>query len=292
MILSMTGFGRGTAVRNGREITVELRSVNSRYFEYSSRIPRACNYLDSRLKKQLNQRISRGKVELSLTMQEVDAADTVVAVNLELARSYQQALEQMSQTLGMRNDVSAGLVSRFPEVLSTHHADVDEEQLWEDVSAVTAQALDRFVAMRAAEGEKMKADIESRLAFLEQCVGRVESLSAGRVENYTARLYEKLRVILEDRELDDARVLTEAAIFADKTAVDEETVRLRSHIAQYREILSLDEPVGRKLDFLTQELNRETNTIGSKCQDLDITRIVVDMKAEIEKIREQIQNLE
>lgn len=292
MILSMTGFGRGTAVRNGREITVELRSVNSRYFEYSSRIPRTCNYLDSRLKKQLNQRISRGKVELSFTMQEVDAADTVVAVNLELARSYQQALEQMSQTLGMRNDVSAGLVSRFPEVLSTHHADVDEEQLWEDVSAVTAQALDRFVAMRAAEGEKMKADIESRLAFLEQCVGRVESLSAGRVENYTARLYEKLRVILEDRELDDARVLTEAAIFADKTAVDEETVRLRSHIAQYREILSLDEPVGRKLDFLTQELNRETNTIGSKCQDLDITRIVVDMKAEIEKIREQIQNLE
>lgn len=292
MILSMTGFGRGTAVRNGREITVELRSVNSRYFEYSSRIPRTCNYLDSRLKKQLNQRISRGKVELSLTMQEVDAADTVVAVNLELARSYQQALEQMSQTLGMRNDVSAGLVSRFPEVLSTRHADVDEEQLWEDVSAVTAQALDRFVAMRAAEGEKMKADIESRLAFLEQCVGRVESLSAGRVENYTARLYEKLRVILEDRELDDARVLTEAAIFADKTAVDEETVRLRSHIAQYREILSLDEPVGRKLDFLTQELNRETNTIGSKCQDLDITRIVVDMKAEIEKIREQIQNLE
>lgn len=292
MILSMTGFGRGTAVRNGREITVELRSVNSRYFEYASRIPRTCNYLDSRLKKQLNQRISRGKVELSLTMQEVDAADTVVAVNLELARSYQQALEQMSQTLGMRNDVSAGLVSRFPEVLSTHHADADEEQLWEDVSAVTAQALDRFVAMRAAEGEKMKADIESRLAFLEQCVGRVESLSAGRVENYTARLYEKLRVILEDRELDDARVLTEAAIFADKTAVDEETVRLRSHIAQYREILSLDEPVGRKLDFLTQELNRETNTIGSKCQDLDITRIVVDMKAEIEKIREQIQNLE
>ena len=292
MILSMTGFGRGTAVRNGREITVELRSVNSRYFEYSSRIPRTCNYMDSRLKKQLNQRISRGKVELSLTMQEVDARDTVVTVNLELARSYQQALDEMAQKLGMRSDTSTGLVSHFPEVLVTRHADVDEEQLWEDVSAVTAQALDRFVAMRAAEGEKMKADIESRLAFLEQCVGRVETLSAGRVESYTARLYEKLRAILEDRELDDARVLTEAAIFADKTAVDEETVRLRSHIAQYREILSLNEPVGRKLDFLTQELNRETNTIGSKCQDLDITRIVVDMKAEIEKIREQIQNLE
>ena len=252
MILSMTGFGRGTAVRNGREITVELRSVNSRYFEYSSRMPRTCSYLDSRLKKQLNERVTRGKVELSLTVQTVDAADTVVAVNQELAKSYQQALRDLSETLEVKNDVE----------------------------------------MRAAEGAKMKADVENRLRFLEECVGRVETLSAGRVENYTNRLYEKLKVILEDRNIDDARVLTEAAIFGDKTAVDEETVRLRSHIAQYRSILELDEPVGRKLDFLTQELNRETNTIGSKCQDLDITRIVVDMKAEIEKIREQIQNLE
>ena len=279
MILSMTGFGRGTAVLNGREITVELRSVNSRYFEYSSRIPRTCSSLDSRLKKQLNQRISRGKVELSMTVQNVDAADTVVAVNMELARSYQQAMRDLSEQLGVKNDVSTAVLTRFPDVLTTRHADVDEEQLWQDVSAVTAQALDRFVEMRAAEGAKMKADVESRLVFLEQCVGKVESLSAGRVENYTNRLYEKLKVI-------------EAAIFGDKTAVDEETVRLRSHIAQYRDILQLDEPVGRKLDFLTQELNRETNTIGSKCQDLDITRIVVDMKAEIEKIREQIQNLE
>ena len=287
-ILSMTDFGRGTAVRNGREITVELRSVNSRYFEYSSRIPRTCSYLDSRLKKQLNERITRGKVELSMTIQNVDAADTVVTVNMELARSYQQAMRDISEQLGVKNDISAGILTRFPDVLATRHADVDEEQLWEDVSAVTAQALDRFVEMRAAEGAKMKADVENRLNFLEECVGRVESLSAGRVEAYTNRLYEKLKVILEDRDIDDARVLTEAAIFGDKTAVDEET----SHISQYREILQLNEPVGRKLDFLTQELNRETNTIGSKCQDLDITRIVVDMKAEIEKIREQIQNLE
>ena len=272
MILSMTGFGRGTAVLNGREITVELRSVNSRYFEYSSRIPRTCSSLDSRLKKQLNQRISRGKVELSMTVQNVDAADTVVAVNMELARSYQQAMRDLSEQLGVKNDVSTAVLTRFPDVLTTRHADVDEEQLWQDVSAVTAQALDRFVEMRAAEGAKMKADVESRLVFLEQCVGKVESLSAGRVENYTNRLYEKLKVILQDRDIDDARVLTEAAIFGDKTAVDEETVRLRSHIAQYRDILQLDEPVGRKLDFLTQELNRETNTIGSKCQALDITR--------------------
>ena len=292
MILSMTGFGRGTAVRNGREITVELRSVNSRYFEYSSRMPRTCSYMDSRLKKQLNEQITRGKVELSLTVQNVDAADTVVTVNKELARSYQQALRDLSEELCIKNDTTASLIARFPDVLATRHADVDEEKLWEDVSAVTAQALEKFVQMRAAEGAKMKADVESRLCFLEECVGKVEALSAGRVEAYTNRLYEKLKVILEDRNIDDARVLTEAAIFGDKTAVDEETVRLRSHIAQYRSILELDEPVGRKLDFLTQELNRETNTIGSKCTDLRLARVVVDIKAELEKIREQTQNIE
>ena len=294
MILSMTGFGRGTAVLNGREITVELRSVNSRYFEYSSRIPRSCSYMDSRLKKQLNERVTRGKVELSMTIQNVEAADAEVTVNRELARSYQKALRNLSEKLCIKNDVTVSTLTRFPDVLATRHADVDEEQLWADVSAVTAQALDNFIAMRAAEGAMrslagygLDAD-----GFLEGRVGRVETLSAGRVESYTNRLYEKLKTILEDRSIDDARVLTEAAIFGDKTAVDEETVRLRSHIAQYRSILELDEPVGRKLDFLTQELNRETNTIGSKCQDLDITRTVVDMKAEIEKIREQIQNLE
>ena len=185
MILSMTGFGRGTAVRNGREITVELRSVNSRYFEYSSRIPRTCSYLDSRLKKQLNERITRGKVELSMTIQNVDAADAVVTVNMELARSYQQAMRDLSEQLGVKNDISAAALTRFPDVLATRHADVDEEQLWEDVSAVTAQALDRFVEMRAAEGAKMKADVENRLNFLEECVGKVETLSAGRVEACT-----------------------------------------------------------------------------------------------------------
>ena len=232
MILSMTGFGRGTAVCSGREITVELRSVNSRYFEYSSRIPRTCSYLDSRLKKQLNERITRGKVELSMTIQNVDTADTVVTVNMELARSYQQAMRDISERLGVKNDISSSVLTRFPDVLAARHADVDEEQLWKDVSAVTAQALDRFVEMRAAEGAKMKSDVENRLNFLEECVGKVETLSAGRVEAYTNRLYEKLKVILEDREIDDARVLTEAAIFGDKTAVDEETVRLRSHISQ------------------------------------------------------------
>lgn len=292
MILSMTGFGRAEAVLNGRDITVELRSVNSRYFEYSSRIPRSCNFMDAKLKKLLNEQIGRGKVELSLTIQTVDAADTMVDVNLELARSYQQAMEALSTELGVKNDVTAGMLARFPDVLQTRRADTDEEALWADVSQVCAAALEKFIAMRAAEGEKMKADVLNRLAFIEDAVTRIEALSAGRVSAYTQRLTEKLNKLLEDRGIDEARILTEAAIFADKTAVDEETVRLRSHIGQYRAMLELDEPVGRKLDFLTQELNRETNTIGSKCQELDITRIVVDVKGEIEKIREQIQNIE
>ncbi len=292
MIYSMTGYGRASEVRDGREITVELRSVNARYFEYTSRVPRSCAFLDSRLKTLLNSRIARGKVELSLTVQNTEASDTAVTVDMNLARSYQQALRDLSEGLGVKNDVTVGLLARFPDVLVTQQAQVDPEQLWNDVSDVAAAALENFMEMRGIEGEKMLTDISSRLNTVEECVGRVETLSAGRVEKYTQRLYERLKVILEDRSIDDARVLTEAAIFGDKTAVDEETVRLRSHIAQYREILGCNQPVGRKLDFLTQELNREANTIGSKCQDLDITRIVVDMKAEIEKIREQIQNLE
>ncbi len=292
MILSMTGFGRGEQVLHGRDITVEIRSVNSRYFEYSSRIPRSFAFLDAQLKKQLAARISRGKVELSLTVQNVDAPDSTVQVNMELAKSYQAALAQISETLGVKNELTAQTLARMPDVLTVTAAHTDEEELTADVTAVCEDALQAFIAMRATEGEKMKADVLNRLQTVENFVTQIEGLTQGRVQNYTDRLYEKLKVILEDRDIDDSRILTEAAIFADKTAIDEETVRLRSHIAQYRQILSLDEPVGRKLDFLTQELNRETNTIGSKCQDLDITRIVVDIKAEIEKIREQIQNIE
>ena len=203
----------------------------------------------------------------------------------------QQELEEKTYEASAGGGVVTATVSGKRELkalkIDPDAVDPDDVEMLEDLIVAAVNE-----AMRAAEGAKMKADVESRLCFLEERVGRVETLSAGRVEAYTARLYEKLKTILEDRSIDDARVLTEAAIFGDKTAVDEETVRLRSHIAQYRSILELDEPVGRKLDFLTQELNRETNTIGSKCQDLDITRTVVDMKAEIEKIREQIQNLE
>lgn len=292
MILSMTGYGRAEQVLNGRSIQVELRSVNSRYFEYSSRLPRSCSFMEDKLKKLMSKSISRGKVELSLQIQTIDAADTVVEVDYPLAQSYHAAMQGLSDALHIPNDITADKLARMPDVLVLRRANANEEQLWQDVSAVAEAALQQFLAMRAVEGEKLQQDVLSRLVTIEEMVGRIEKATEGRVQAYTQRLYEKLKTLLEDRNIDDSRILTEAAIFADKTAIDEETVRIHSHIQQYREILALSEPVGRKLDFLTQELNRETNTIGSKCQQLEITRLVVDVKSEIEKIREQIQNIE
>ena len=281
MVLSMTGYGRAGALLHGRDIKVELRSVNARFFEYSSRLPRSCAFLEDKLKKLVASKVSRGKVELSLSIQTVTAADTVVTVNWQLA-----------ERMDLKNDVSVGMLSRFPDVLTQTAAPTNEDELWEDVRTVAEQAVDAFVAMRAVEGEKMKADVAGRLTTIETLVAKIEENSAGRVQAYSDKLYARLQELLGDRSIDEGRLVTEAAIFADKTAIDEETVRLHSHVAQYREILELDEPIGRKLDFLTQELNRESNTIGSKCQDVAITRLVVELKSEIEKIREQIQNIE
>lgn len=292
MVLSMTGYGRAGALLHGRDIKVELRSVNARFFEYSSRIPRSCAFLEDKLKKLVASTVSRGKVELNLSIQTVTAADTVVTVNWQLAQGYRAALNAMSERMDLKNDVTAGMLARFPDVLTQTAAPTDEEELWQDVQSVAEQAVEAFVAMRATEGEKLKEDVENRLNVIEQLVAQIEQNSAGRVQAYSDKLYTRLQELLADRNIDEARLVTEAAIFADKTAIDEETVRLHSHVAQYREILALNEPIGRKLDFLTQELNRESNTIGSKCQDVAITRLVVELKSEIEKIREQIQNIE
>ena len=292
MILSMTGYGRARQVLNGREITVELRGVNARFLEYSSRLPRAFAFLEDPLKKLVAARVSRGKVELSLTVQNTTAADTVVTVNWPLAKGYRDAMTALSEQLELKNDMSVSLIARMPDVLAQTAAPLDEEALWADVQTVAGQAVDAFLTMRAAEGEKLKADLLSHLDVVEQLVGGIEANTAGRVKAYSDKLYARLQELLADRSIDESRLVTEAAIFADKTAIDEETVRLHSHIAQYRDILFGDGPVGRKLDFLTQELNREANTIGSKCQDVDITRLVVELKSEIEKLREQLQNLE
>lgn len=292
MVLSMTGYGRAGALLHGRDIKVELRSVNSRFFEYSSRLPRACAFLEDKLKKLVAAKVSRGKVELNLSIQNVTAADTVVSVNWQLAQGYRAALNAMSERMDLKNDVTAGMLARFPDVLIQTAAPTDEDELWQDVQSVAEQAINAFVAMRATEGEKLKEDVAGRLTTIETLVAQIEQDSAGRVQAYSDKLYARLQELLGDRNIDEARLVTEAAIFADKTAIDEETVRLHSHVAQYREILELNEPIGRKLDFLTQELNRESNTIGSKCQDVAITRLVVELKSEIEKIREQIQNIE
>lgn len=288
----MTGYGRAGALLHGRDIKVELRSVNARFFEYSSRLPRSCAFMEDKLKQLVASRVSRGKVELSLSLQTVTAADTVVTVNWQLAQGYRTALNAMSERMDLKNDVTVGMLARFPDVLTQTAAPTNEEELWQDVQSVAGQALDAFVAMRATEGEKLKEDVSGRLTTIEALVAQIEKDSAGRVQAYSEKLYARLQELLGDRNIDEARLVTEAAIFADKTAIDEETVRLHSHVGQYREILELNEPIGRKLDFLTQELNRESNTIGSKCQDVAITRLVVELKSEIEKIREQIQNIE
>ncbi len=292
MTKSMTGFGRAQEVLHGREITVEVRSVNSRYFEYQSRLPRSMMFLDDRLKKTVSQYVSRGKVELYIGVQTIDGGEMQISPNLSVAQGYYDALNAVAQHLKIENDIKVHHVTRFSDVLVLQRNEVDESELAEDVVSVLKSAMETYNAMRMQEGEKLVCDVNQRLESLEEMLGKVEEDSAGRMQRYIQRLEERLREVLADTSIEESRILSEAAIFADKTSVDEETVRLHSHLAQYKEIITTGGTIGRKLDFLTQELNREVNTIGSKCQEVSITRLVVDMKSEVEKIREQIQNLE
>ncbi len=292
MIRSMTGYGRGQQLLHGRSITVEIRSVNHRYFEFSCRTPRGCAFLEDRLKRTLQQVISRGKVEVSLTLQTVESRGGAVAVDHALAGQYLTALRALAAEYNLTDDLTLSTVARLPDLFTVCRGEEDEEELAADVLSVLQEALDRFVAMREAEGERLRADVLSRLFTLEEHLAFVEERSPQTVAEYRARLTAKLNELLGGAVADEARILTEAAIVADRLAVDEETVRLHSHIAQLRGILDCAEPVGRKLDFLVQEMNRETNTIGSKCSDTAIAGHVVEMKSEIEKIREQIQNIE
>lgn len=292
MIKSMTGFGRGHEVLNGRDITVEIRAVNHRYYEFSCRLPRAYSFAEEKLKALLQGKISRGKIEVSVLIQNVTAVSEKITANKEVIAEYVAALREIQGELSLEDDLTLSSVMRLPDAFTVVKAEADEEQMWEDVKSVTEEALARFIEMRETEGERMKADISGRLDTIESNVAIVEERSPMIVEAYRKRLYDKMCEVLEGKVPDENRILLEAGIFSEKTAVDEETVRLRSHIAQFREMLESGEPVGRKLDFLVQEMNRETNTIGSKVQDIEVTRIVVDQKSEIEKIREQIQNIE
>ncbi len=294
MIRSMTGYGRGETQRDGLQVTVELRAVNNRYLDCAVKLPRAYIFAEDALKKQVQERVSRGKVDLFVTLTQTEGEDQKVTVNKPLAREYIQALKTI-WALGagdLKDESYPASVARFPDVLTVEKREEDLETVKARLLETLALALDDFNAMRLREGEKLRADILGRAETIEALVGQVERRSPETVLAYRQKLEARLREVLENRQLDESRVLTEAAIFADKVAVDEETVRLRSHIAQLREMLDQGGAIGRKLDFLIQEFNREANTIGSKCTDLNVTRLVVDMKAEIEKIREQVQNIE
>ncbi|MGN0522976.1 MAG: YicC/YloC family endoribonuclease [Eubacterium sp.] len=292
MIKSMTGFGRAVNEIDGYVITVEIKSVNHRYFEFSSRIPRQYGFLEEKLKSYINSRVSRGKVECFLTIEALNTDAAEVVVNNTLANAYVKALKQLSADYQLKEDFGASTISRFQDVLIVKKADEDEEKIWQYVKSVVDEALDRFIEMRTVEGEKMRDDIYSRGQFILDCVSFIEERSPQTVKEYNDKLIERVHDLIGDATLDEARIIQEVAIYADKVAVAEETVRLRSHIDQLNAFINADEPVGRKMDFLVQEINRETNTIGSKANDVDIARKVVDIKAEVEKIREQIQNIE
>lgn len=292
MIRSMTGYGRAQRQIDGRDITVEIKSVNHRFFEFSARVPRMYGYVEEKLKSYIQGLISRGKVEVGVTLQSFDAGNVSVAINRELAGAYVRSLRDLGHEFHLQDDLTLSSVSRFTDIFTVSKEPEDEEAVWSAVKTVVDEAVARFVNMRMVEGERLKADLLARLALIESRVAIVVEQSPRTVEAYRERLSAKIAEVLADRQIDEARIITEAAIFADRIAVDEETVRLSSHIAQFRDILTHDEPVGRKLDFLVQEINREVNTIGSKAQDVSIAQIVVDMKSEVEKIREQIQNIE
>ena len=292
LIKSMTGYGRSVETRNGREFTVEVRSVNNRYLDCAVRLPRLVAFGEDAVKQAVKNTISRGKVDVYVSVRSEGGEQGTVTLNTALAEGYLAAMRQMAEAFGLENDVKVSDLSRLPEVFTVDKPEVDEEALLADLMAVTNEALVGYDAMRTTEGAALDHDLRSRGARILELVGQVEKQSPKTVSDYRARLEAKLREVLANTAIDESRILTEAAIFADKVAVDEETVRLRSHLNQMNTMLDNGGAVGRKLDFLLQEMNRETNTIGSKCTDVAVARIVVDIKAELEKIREQVQNVE
>ncbi len=292
MIRSMTGFGRSMKEIDGYLITVELKSVNHRYFEFSCRVPRQYGFLEEKLKSHINARVARGKVECFVGIEALKTEAADVVVNHTLAKAYLHALEELKSTYELKDMTDAVTISRYPDVLVVRKAEEDEDKLWSYVSDVCDEAMAKFVAMREREGEKLRDDVYSRGQTILDCVSFIEERSPQTVREYNDKLVERVHELIGDVSLDEERVIQEVAIYADKVAVAEETVRLRSHIEQLNEFINSDEPIGRKMDFLVQEINRECNTIGSKANDVAIARRVVAMKAEVEKIREQIQNIE
>lgn len=292
MTMSMTGYGRAEVSAAEFDIVVELRSVNHKFFEFSVRLPRSFSFAEDKLKKLCQARIARGKVDMFVTVTGHNVGDAAVEINHSLAKGYVDAIKEIGATYGLTTDVSAAAIARFPDVLSVTRKSIDEDYAWSVLSGVADKAVDAFLEMRRREGERLEADVMGRMNTILDAVSFIESKSPETVAAYRERLDRKMRELLGDAKVDEQRLITEAAIFADRIAVDEETVRLRSHFKQMQEIFASSGPIGRPLDFLVQEMNREINTIGSKSQNVEIAHKVVAVKSEIEKIREQIQNIE
>ncbi|MEI6580071.1 MAG: YicC/YloC family endoribonuclease, partial [Eubacteriales bacterium] len=288
MIRSMTGYGHAQGTIKGMSITFEIKSVNHRYFEFSSRVPRNYGFLDEKLKSYLQDKISRGKVECFVQIDTLEQTDVIVQINHSLANGYVNAFSELSQLYGIKNDITVASFSRYNDIFSVHKGQADEDEILNAVITVASEAVESFVKMREAEGEKLKNDVLFRISEIIKCVEFIESRSPETVKEYNAKLLGRMKELLEDTHIEQQRLLTEAAIFADKVAVDEETVRLRSHLDQLVNFFDSKEAIGRKMDFLVQEINREANTVGSKAQDVEIARCVVNIKSEIEKIREQV----
>ena len=292
MIKSMTGYGRAQGSFSGGDITAEVKSVNNRYLDCGVKLPRGYAYLEEGVKSQVQKAISRGKVDVFITINAAGADNVKISVNEPVAKGYIDALRQLVQEYGIQDDISASAISRFSDVFLVEKQEQDENEVKSAISGVVAEALSAFDAMRTREGEALKNDLLQKAEGILTLVSKVEERSPITVKAYRERLTAKMQEVLEDRQIDEARIIQEAAIYADKVAVDEETVRLRSHVDQLQNMLSEGGVIGRKLDFLMQEMNREANTIGSKGNDVEQARNVVNIKSELEKIREQIQNIE
>lgn len=292
MLKSMTGYGRNEAIEGGKKILCEIKSVNHRYSDYSVKVPRNYGFLEERVRNFASEYIKRGKIDIYVAVESFDEADKEISVNKELAKSYLDALYDLRDSFSLRDDISTMSLARLPDVFVSERKEEDEEAIWESVKTVLEPAINAFVSMREREGERIEKDLKQRVEYMRTLANKVEERSPKTVLEYQNRLYEKIKEVLEDKDIDEARVLTEVAIFADKIAVNEELVRLNSHFDEFYQIVSSPEPAGRKLDFLIQEINREINTTGSKASDIEIAKIVVELKAETEKLREQIQNIE
>lgn len=292
MLKSMTGYGRKEEIADGKRILCEIKSVNHRYADYNIKVPRHYGFLEERVRNLVSAYIKRGKVDIYIAVEDFEESDKVITVNYELAQNYYDALCALRDKFGLKDDITAMGLSRYPDIFVTTQKEEDEESVWETVKKVLVPTVESFVSMREREGERIEKDLKARIEYMKTLAKKIEKRSPETVKEYSDRLYEKIKEVLSEKDVDDARVLTEVAVFADKVAVNEELVRLSSHFEEFFGIISAPEPAGRKLDFLIQEINREINTTGSKALDIEIAKTVVELKAETEKLREQIQNIE